>query len=83
MTEKIMNISAVPSYLVTTLKVKNVKVRESDRVITIMPVDGVMTEKNFSCPFLGIAIDSTLTVDKFLEWKREEREMEYEKELRS
>jgi len=39
--------------------------------------------KKYACPFLGIASDSNLTVDKFLEWKREERESEYEKELRS
>ena len=73
MTERIMDINAVSSYLVTTMQSKKVKVREADRIITIMPVDEVITEKNSSCPFLGIAAGSSLTVDKFLEWKQEER----------
>ena len=83
MIEKTMNITALPSYLIMKLQTKKVKVRESDRVITIIPVDEAITKKNFSCPFLGIAIDGNLTVDKFLEWKREERETEYENELHS
>ena len=83
MTEKIMDINTITSYLITTLQVKRVKVQESDRVITIIPVDEVITEKIFSCPFLGIAADGNITVDKFLEWKREERVTEYENELRS
>jgi hypothetical protein len=38
--------------------------------------------KEYSCPFLGIGKDLNLTVDKFLEMKREEIELEYEKERR-
>jgi hypothetical protein len=53
------------------------------RVTTIMPAEEPDTTKNYTCPFLGIAADSTLTVDKFLKWKREERESEHEKELHS
>jgi len=34
------------------------------------------------CPFLGIVTDNKITVDGFLEWKNEEREAEYENELR-
>ena len=83
MTEKIMDINAISSYLLTTLRAKKVKVRETDYAITIMPVDDEITEKRLSCPFLGIAADSSLTVDKFLEWKHEEREVEYEKDLHS
>ena len=83
MTEKIMDTNSIPSYLTATLRAKKVKVREVDRVITIIPIDEAVSEKKFSCPFLGIAVDSNLTVDKFLEWKREEREIENEKELRS
>jgi len=83
MTEKIIDISSISAYLETTLRVKRVRVQEDERVITIIPIDETITEKKFSCPFLGIAADSNLTVDKFLEWKREERESEYEKELHS
>jgi hypothetical protein len=38
--------------------------------------------KKYSCPFLGIGKDLNLTVDKFLEMKSGEIELEYEKEQR-
>jgi hypothetical protein len=83
MAEKIMDIAAVPSYLVTTLKVSKVKVSGTDRVITIEAIEESDTEKVYSCPFLGIAADSSLTVDTFLEWKREERKKENDEALRA
>jgi hypothetical protein len=83
MTESVMNTNAVSSYLLTILRANKVRVREADRVITIVPLEDAATEKEYGCPFLGIAADSSLTVDKFLERKREEREAEHEKELRS
>ena len=86
MTEIIMDIDAIHSYLITTLRTEKVKVREADRIITIMPMDNTESEKEikkFSCPFLGVAVGSNLTVDKFLELKRGERDAEYEKDLRS
>jgi len=81
MTEKTMDITAVSAYLTTKLQVTRVKLRENDHVITITPAENAA--KNPSCPFLGIAADSTLTVDKFLDWKREERAVEHENDLRS
>jgi len=78
-----MDINSIPSYLIATLQSSRVKVRESNRIITIMPIDKLTSADEHNCPFLGIATDSGLTVDKFLEWKREERELEYEKELHS
>jgi hypothetical protein len=81
MTERIMNINALPSFIVTMLHSKKVRVSESNRVITIIPVENENEE--YSCPFYGIGTDFDLTVDKFLEWKREEREREYEQEIRS
>lgn len=83
MAEKIMDINTISSYLMKTLQVQKVKVQEIDRVITIMPIDDIEAGEKFSCPFLGIAVDSNLTVDKFLEWKHEERATEYEKDLHS
>jgi hypothetical protein len=83
MTERVMSINAIPSYLVAALQASVVRVREIDRVVTIEPVEETVATKKYSCPFLGIAADSSLTVDKFLEWKREEREYEHEKDLRS
>jgi hypothetical protein len=83
MTEMVMNINAIPSYLITALQANIVRVRETDRIVTIEPIEDMDKGKKYSCPFLGIAADSNLTVDNFLEWKREEREAEYEKDLRS
>jgi len=62
---------------------EKIKIRKADSIITISPVDGSIPEKKYSCPFLGIAAGGKLTVDKFLEWKREEREIEHEKDLHS
>lgn len=83
MTELILDINAMPSYLAGTLRSKKVKVREVNQVITIVTAEEPNISKSYSCPFLGIAADSKITVDKFLEWKREERESEYEKEIHS
>ena len=83
MVERIMDINAIYSYLAATIQSKKVKVRETDRVITITPVDEAVIEERLNCPFLGIAADSNLSMDKFLKWKQEERKSEYEKELRS
>ena len=73
MTERVMDISMVPSYLFKVLRAKRVRVREMERTVTILPVCETDQETRFSCPFLGIAADSSLTVDRFFEWKREER----------
>ncbi|MCL2096236.1 MAG: hypothetical protein FWH10_04945 [Oscillospiraceae bacterium] len=76
MTEKVMDINAIYSYLGMTLNSKKARVRESDRIITIIPIDEATTEKNFSCPLLGIADGSNLTVEKFLAMSREDKELE-------
>ena len=81
------------------IKTEKVKLYETDGEIRLAPIKesedctiglrGLfanypeMSEGKLSCPFLGIGVDSNLTLDKFLEWKREEREAEYEKDLRS
>jgi hypothetical protein len=76
MVEKVMDIKAIPSYLMATLRVSKVKVCETDNTITIFPINEREPDKKVKSPFLGIAVDSTLTVEKFLEWKHEEREAE-------
>jgi len=81
MTEMILDINAIPSYLAIKLHSKKVRIREINQVITIVSAEESEPVKKYSCPFLGIAVDSSVSVDKFLEWKREEREREYEKEL--
>ena len=82
MTELVLDINTLPSYLTSTLGSKKVKVREVNQVITIISAEEP-DAASYSCPFLGIATDSKITVDRFLEWKRKEREAEYENELHS
>ena len=74
MTERVMDINVMTSYLSSILRTKKVKVRETGHVVTIIPIEE--EEKKFACPFLGIASDSNLTVEKFLEMKQEDREYE-------
>jgi len=81
MTEKIMGINDIPLYLSNTLNVNKVKVQESNRIITIVPIEDNKKNNKNNCPFLGLAADSNLTVDKYLNWKRKERDNENEKEL--
>ena len=83
MTELVLDINALPSYLTSVLRSKKVKVSEANQVITIVSAEDNSAIKSYSCPFLGIAADSKITVDSFLEWEKEEREAEYEKELYS
>ena len=83
MTERVMNINALPSFLETALHVNKIRVSETNRVVTIVPVEETHDTKKYNCPLFGIAKDSSLTVEKFLEWKREDREREYEQELHS
>jgi len=47
-----------------------VRVRELNRVITIEPIE----EREYDCPLFGAAVGSKLTVERFLEMTREERE---------
>jgi hypothetical protein len=83
MSERVMNIEAVPAYLTTIYNSGKVLVREADKIITIIPIEEKVSEKKYSCPFLGIGKGNGLTAEKFLEMKREERKAEHEKELRS
>ena len=77
-----MDVKDVFLYLTKTLNIKDVKFQETDTVITMIPIyeKEKFNDKEFSCPFFGIAKDSSLTVDKFLQWKRDEMEIETEHE---
>ena len=82
MTERIINKSSLQAYLSKIILSDRVRVKEINNTVTIEPVLEE-TRKPYSCPFLGIAVDSNLTVNRFLEWKQKERDAEHEKELRS
>ena len=73
MTERVINIQSAPSYLETlinSLSTDKVKVSEFNRVITIVPAE----ERKYNCPLLGAAVGSKLTVERFLEMTREDKE---------
>ena len=69
---KVMNIQAVPSFLVSALHTDKVLVREAGRIITIEPAEEIA----YNCPLLGAAAGSKLTVERFLEITRENNEDE-------
>jgi hypothetical protein len=70
MTERVMSINAVQPFLTNFFSTETVKVRETNRVITIEPAEG----RKFNCPLLGAAVGSKLTVERFLEMTREDKE---------
>jgi hypothetical protein len=82
MTERVMNTDALQAFLAETLRAEKVRVRESDDGVFIEPITETVGEKKYSCPFLGTAKGGLLTVDKFLEMKREEKELELANEKR-
>ncbi|MDR0356373.1 MAG: hypothetical protein LBJ64_11680 [Deltaproteobacteria bacterium] len=72
MTEQIMDIDALHKFIANVFSSSKVLVRENNRIVTIEPIQ----DKKYRCPFLGTAKGGSLTVDKFLEMKREEKELE-------
>jgi hypothetical protein len=57
-------------------------VSEADGGLLIEPAMETASAQRYSCPFLGTAMGGSLTVDKFLEMKRKEKELELENEKR-
>jgi hypothetical protein len=82
MIEKAMNVSALPAFLIAMFKTDRVRVRKTGSVLLIEPMTEVTRGKKYSCPFLGTVKGGSLTVDKFLEMKREERKLELDNEKR-
>ena len=67
-----MSINAVQPFLVNDLRTDKVRVSEANRVVTIAPAE----EPDYNCPLLGAAVGSKLTVERFLEMSREDKESE-------
>ena len=74
MIEQVMDTSSLKVYLEARIHSERVLVREVNRIVTIEPVD----ENEHDCPLLGSAAGSKLTVEKFLEMTREDREFEWQ-----
>jgi len=74
MTETVMSTKAFPEILFKLIPTEKVRVKEMDGVIQLMPVN-----ENSDCTIglRGILADSdVMSVDKFLERKRADKELE-------
>ena len=60
MIERVIDTISLQTYLTTLINTKKVRVRQSNMSVTIEPVE----EKEYSCPLLGTASGSNLTVEK-------------------
>ncbi|MDR1328998.1 MAG: hypothetical protein LBK23_05290 [Oscillospiraceae bacterium] len=94
MTERVMNIDAVPSYLTATLHSGKVKVRESGGEIRIVPITENATTDRFLAikhaailaedkmrrlyALCGSGADLEMTVDSFLVMTHDEAELSNE-----
>ena len=72
MAEFILNTNTLPEPLLRMIRSDKIRVRETDGEIRLIPVEN----KKADCPLLGLYSDGKLTVDKFLKWKSEDRELE-------
>jgi len=73
MSEMVLSVKALPETLFAMIPTERVRVRQADGVISLIPFrEGTKDE----CPLLGIAADSSLTVEKFLAMTREDKALE-------
>jgi len=73
MSEMVLSVSALQETLFKMIPTERVKLRQKDGVISLIPVREVSKDE---CPLLGIAADSSLTVDEFLAMTREDKLLE-------
>ena len=73
MPEMVLNVSSLQETLFKMIPTERVKLRQNDGIISLIPFREVTKDE---CPLLGIAVDSTLTVDKFLAMTREDKLLE-------
>jgi hypothetical protein len=82
MTEKVLSIKSLPSFLYTHFNTDMVKIKKGERGFFVEPIEKNTNENKYSCPFLGTAKGGSLTVDKFIEMKQNEKELERQNEKR-
>ena len=82
MTEIIMTVDALPSFLLKIYHVNMVRVKKVDNGISIEPAIVDNSQKKYRCPFLGTAKGGLLTVDKFIKMKHVEKKLEFANEKR-
>jgi virulence-associated protein VagC len=74
MSETVMNTNAIPAFVLTVLKTDKVRVHESNRVVTIVPVDEKQDIKKGLRGMLSAY--PIMSVDKFLERKHADKELD-------
>ena len=73
MNENVMDINALPAFLLRLFSTARVSVSESNGVVQVMPVQ----EENSLEGLIGILADSPeMSVDKFLERMRADKELD-------
>jgi len=73
MSEMVINVNTLQETLFKMIPTKKVKLRQNDGIISLIPFQEVTKNE---CPLLGIAADSSLTVEKFLAMTREDKVLE-------
>ena len=78
MSERVITTDSLQMYLAPLIPTRRVRVKKTGGVIVIEPLE----DGAYRGPLRGIASDSGLTVDKFLESKHKDKELECEQDLR-
>ena len=73
MSEMVLSVNSLQETLFKMIPTERVKLRRYDGIISLIPLREAAQEE---CPLLGIAADSTLTVNKFLAMTREDKRLE-------
>ena len=72
MIEMELETKVLPEPLFRLIQTEKVKVSKMGSEIRLTPV----VARKHDCPLLGMYSDNKLTVEKFLEWKKEDKELE-------
>jgi|GEM_PF-692686 len=73
MSEMVLDVNILQETLFKMIPTERVKLRQYEGVISITPYHEITKDE---CPLLGIAADSSLTVEKFLAMTREDKILE-------
>jgi len=71
MTELILNTNVLPEPLFRLIHTERVRINEVNGVINLVPIMDIIND----CPLRGLAVGSSLTVDKILAITHDEKEM--------
>ena len=73
MSEMVLSVKTLSETLYQMIPTERVKVRQTDGIISLIPFREATKSE---CPLLGLAADSSLTVESFLAMTREDKALE-------